>query len=88
MQDGDDDPFEVMSLPDSGEPLRLAVLKFTGADRYFQLTAFAQPFRQGRPAQGLRLRPGDIRGHATVPAAFSVAAAPAHGAVAVRAGPR
>jgi subtilisin-like proprotein convertase family protein len=77
-QDGDDDPFEALDLPDIGGPLRLAVVKFSGADRYFQLTAF-----RGRFAADGQLKPyvspGVARGHSTVSAAFSVAAAPAHG---------
>jgi len=77
-QDGNDDPIEVMFLPDSTKPLRLAVLKVKGADRYFQLTAFGSRFiKDGRLKA--YASPGDIRGHATVPAAFSVAAVPAHG---------
>jgi subtilisin-like proprotein convertase family protein len=77
-QNGDDDPFEGLDLPDIGAPLRLAVVKFAGTDRYFQLTAF-----RGRFAVDGKLKPyvspGVTRGHPTVSAAFSVAAAPAHG---------
>src|SRR3712207_8233359 len=35
-QDGDDDPFEGLFLDFSGS-LRVAVVKYTGADRYFRL---------------------------------------------------
>jgi subtilisin-like proprotein convertase family protein len=77
-QDGDDDPFEgIINLPDVAGPLHIAVVKFRGVDRYFQLTAFG-----GRFAADGNLKPyvspGVTRGHSTVSAAFSVAAAPAH----------
>ena len=44
VQDGDDDPFEGFFLPDIRGPLHLAVVKFKGEDRYFQLTAFRGRF--------------------------------------------
>jgi len=79
-QDGDDDPLEGFFLPGANEPLRLAVTKFRGADRYLQLTMFRGRFRA---ADGLRpfATPGATRGHAAVPEAYSVAAAPAAGAL-------
>jgi len=63
-------------LPTSG---RLAVVKFSGADRYFQLTPFRGRF-ENRPGLTAFNTPGVTRGHSAVPAAFSVAAVPAAGA--------
>ena len=76
VQNGDDDPFEGFSLPSSNGPLHLAVTRFRGADRYFQLTMFRGRFR----ADGTLLpfaTTGVTRGHSAVPDAYSVAAAPA-----------
>ena len=44
VQDGDDNAFEGFFLPDISAPLHLAVVKFKGANRYFQLTAFRGRF--------------------------------------------
>jgi subtilisin-like proprotein convertase family protein len=73
-QDGNDDPFEAFSVPDGA--LGLAVVKFSGANRYFQLTDFRGQFRDRKGLTGY-FTPGVTRGHSTVPAAFSVAAVPA-----------
>ena len=73
-QDGDDTPFERIDLPDG--TASLAVVKFSGADRYFQLTPFRGRF-EDRPGLTAFVTPGVTRGHSTVPAAFSVAAVPA-----------
>ncbi|MHA3703992.1 S8 family serine peptidase [Jatrophihabitans sp. YIM 134969] len=74
-QDGDDDPFEALQVPyDSG--LRLAVVKYAGADRYLQVTTFGGQFTSANGLTGYATA-GAIRGHAAVPAAYAVAAAPA-----------
>jgi uncharacterized repeat protein (TIGR01451 family) len=74
-QDGDDTPFERIDLPDG--TASLAVVKFAGAqDRYFQLTPFRGRF-EDRPGLTAFVTPGVTRGHSAVPAAYSVAAAPA-----------
>ena len=73
-QDGNDLPFEGFNLP-SGT-VGLAVVKFSGADRYFQLTPFRGRF-EDRPGLTAFNTPGVTRGHSAVPAAFSVAAVPA-----------
>ena len=77
VQDGDDDAFEAFFLPNTGGPVHLAVVKFNGADRYFQLTAFRGRFANDGELKAY-VSPGVIRGHATVPSAYSVAGAPAH----------
>ena len=77
VQDGDDNAFEAFSLPDISAPVHLAVVKFRGADRYFQLTAFRGRFAADGDLKAY-VTPGVTRGHSTVPSAFSVAAVPAH----------
>jgi subtilisin-like proprotein convertase family protein len=76
VQDGNDDPFEIFGegFANGG---RLAVVKFSGADRYFQVTPFRGRFANS--ADGLRAfaTPGVTRGHSAAVNAFSVAAAPA-----------
>lgn len=74
VQDGNDQPFEGFNLP-SGT-VGLAVVKFSGANRYFQLTPFRGHFVD-RPGLTAFSTPGVTRGHSAVPAAFSVAAVPA-----------
>ena len=76
VQDGDDDPFEGFFL-DFVPNTRLVVVKFDGANRYFQLSVLSGRF--GAAGSGLTpyATPGVTRGHSTVPAAFSVAAVPA-----------
>lgn len=77
VQDGDDDPFEGFYLPDGGgSPLHLAVVKFSGAKRYFQLTVFRGRFVTDGALTAYATS-GVTRGHSTVPAALSVAAVPA-----------
>jgi len=74
VQDGNDDPFERFNLPFG--TAGLAVVKFSGANRYFQLTPFRGRF-EDRPGLKAFNTPGVTRGHSAVPAAFSVAAVPA-----------
>lgn len=73
-QDGNDQPFEGFNLPTG--TVGLAVVKFSGANRYFQLTPFRGHFVD-RPGLTAFSTPGVTRGHSAVPAAFSVAAVPA-----------
>lgn len=74
VQDGDDEAFEGFYLP-SGT-LGVAVVKFSGEDRYFQVTPFRGRFADKGGLTGFNT-PGVTRGHSAVPAAFSVAAVPA-----------
>ena len=78
VQNGDDNAFEGFFLPDIGAPVHLAVVKFKGADRYFQLSTLRGRFAKDGDLNAY-VTPGVIRGHATVPSAFSVAGVPAHG---------
>ena len=76
-QDGDDDPFEILGTPTFGwEGLRVAVVRYSGAPKYFQLSALGSRFESvaGTPAW---VTPGVTRGHSAAAQAFSVAAAPA-----------
>ena len=75
-QDGDDDPWEIIQNT-SGSGLRLAAVKFAGAERYLQLSVFRGRFTDS--ADGLKgfSTPGVTRGHNSAEQAFSVAAAPA-----------
>jgi subtilisin-like proprotein convertase family protein len=76
VQDGTQNPFEIFGegFANGG---RIAVVKVSGADQYFQLTAFRGRFANS--ADGLRAfsTPGVTRGHSAAVNAFSVAAAPA-----------
>ena len=73
-QDGNDDPYERIDLPFG--TLGVAVVKYSGADRYFQVTPFRGRFAAKGGLTGYNT-PGVTRGHSAVPAAFSVAAVPA-----------
>ncbi|AEV87635.1 Neuroendocrine convertase 1 [Actinoplanes sp. SE50] len=81
VQDGNDDPFEALATG-TGTNQRLAVVKFSGADRYLQLSVFRGRFAD-TPYGTLKgfSTPGALRGHAASAGAFAVAAAPAHDAL-------
>lgn len=76
-QDGDDDPFEALATG-TGSNQKLAVVKYSGADRYIQLSVFRGRFTDS-PDGTLKgfSTPGITRGHSAAVGAFSVAAAPA-----------
>ncbi|WIM93148.1 S8 family serine peptidase [Actinoplanes oblitus] len=78
-QDGNDDPFEILATDDVAINQRLAVVKYSGAARYLQLTAFRGRFTDSPDGQlkGFST-PGVLRGHNAAEQAFAVAAAPAH----------
>jgi subtilisin-like proprotein convertase family protein len=77
VQDGDDDPFEgFFTPPFGGVGLSLAVVKFSGQNRYFQLSALRGRFSDSGGLKAF-VTPGVTRGHSAVPTAFSIAAAPA-----------
>ena len=77
VQDGNDDPFEIFGAGFTSTG-RLAVVKFSGADRYFQLTPFRGRFANSADGLVAFATPGVTRGHSAAVNAFSVAAAPAH----------
>ncbi|MDN5768086.1 MAG: S8 family serine peptidase [Humibacillus sp.] len=76
VQNGTQDPLEILQTG-FGAGQRLAVVKFSGADRYFQLSALGG--RYSDSADGLKayVTPGMTRGHSATVNAFSTAAAPA-----------
>jgi subtilisin-like proprotein convertase family protein len=78
-QNGDDDPVEGLFLP-TAPGLRIAVTRFTGEDRYFQVTTFGGRFRTDGALRAFTVA-GVTRGHSAVPAALSVAAVPAAAAL-------
>jgi subtilisin-like proprotein convertase family protein len=78
VQNGAQDPYERLDTPAfGGSGLRLAVVKFSGANRYFSLSALRGRFSDS--ADGLKafVTPGVTYGHSAAKDAFSVAAAPA-----------
>ena len=78
VQDGNDDPYERLNTPRlGGSGLRLAVVKFRGADRYFQLSALRGRFENSSDGLVAYNTPGVLRGHAAAADAFATAAAPA-----------
>jgi subtilisin family serine protease/subtilisin-like proprotein convertase family protein len=77
VQNGTQDPFEGFFL-EPGTGLRLAVVKFSGAARYFKLMAFRGRFANSDDGLVAQVRPGTTWGHSAAVNAFSVAAAPAH----------
>ena len=74
VQDGTQDPIEGLMV--GGSDLRLAVVEFRGAAKYFQLSTMRGRYRDSGSLKAV-VRPGMLRGHTSVPAAFSIAAAPA-----------
>jgi hypothetical protein len=80
VQDGDDDPYERLFTPRAGgSGLRLAVVRYSGADRYFQLSALRGRFKDSEDGLLAHVTPGVTRGHSAAVNAFSTAAAPAFG---------
>ncbi|MPZ82748.1 MAG: S8 family serine peptidase [Actinophytocola sp.] len=77
-QTGTQDAYERVDTPFfGGTGLRLAIVKFSGADRYLSLSALRGRFSDS--ADGLKAfnTPGVTFGHSAARGAFSVAAAPA-----------
>ncbi|MDQ7803169.1 S8 family serine peptidase [Amycolatopsis sp. A133] len=78
VQDGTQDPYEILQTPAfGGTGLRLAVVKFSGQNRYLSLSALRGRFSDS--ADGLKAynTPGVTVGHSAARDAVSVAAAPA-----------
>jgi hypothetical protein len=76
VQDGNDDPYELIRSP-GGDGLRLAVVRYRGESRYFQLSALRGRYEDSSDGLVARVTPGITRGHSATVNAFSVAAAPA-----------
>ncbi|WP_439378625.1 S8 family serine peptidase [Amycolatopsis lexingtonensis] len=78
VQTGTQDPYERVTTPSfGGTGLRLAIVKFSGQNRYLSLSALRGRFSDS--ADGLKAfnTPGVTVGHSAARDAFSVAAAPA-----------
>jgi subtilisin-like proprotein convertase family protein len=78
FQTGTQDPWEILGTDLFATGQRLAVVKFSGANRYFQLSAFRGRFVDSPDGLKAFSTPGITRGHSAAVNAFSVAAAPAH----------
>ncbi|RSM39358.1 neuroendocrine convertase 1 [Amycolatopsis balhimycina DSM 5908] len=78
VQDGTQDPFEILQTPGfGGTGLRLAVVKFSGQNRYLSLSALRGRFSDSVDGLKAYNTPGVTVGHSAARDAFSVAAAPA-----------
>jgi subtilisin-like proprotein convertase family protein len=78
VQDGNDNAYEFLRTPSAGgNGLRLAVVRFKGAGRYFQLSALRGRYEDSTDGLVAHVSPGVTRGHSAAVDAFSVAAAPA-----------
>ncbi|WP_409186121.1 S8 family serine peptidase [Amycolatopsis sp. VS8301801F10] len=75
-QDGSQNPYESLTVPTSGSGYRLAVVKYSGADRFFALNVIRGRFVASGSLKGFSTA-GVTSGHSAAAAAFSVAAAPA-----------
>ena len=75
VQDGTQDPTEILQLS-AATGNRLAVVRFAGRSRYFQLTSFGGRYVDDGAVKAF-VTPGVTRGHSAAVKAFSVAAAPA-----------
>jgi subtilisin-like proprotein convertase family protein len=77
VQDGTQDPYEILQTPAfGGTGLRLAVVKFSGQNRYLSLSALRGRFSDSNGLKAYNT-PGVTVGHSAARDAFSVAAAPA-----------
>ncbi|WP_346056536.1 S8 family serine peptidase [Amycolatopsis dongchuanensis] len=78
VQDGTQDPYEILGTPVfGGSGLRLAVVKYSGQDRYLSLSALRGRFSDSSDGLKAYNTPGVTVGHSAAKDAFSVAAAPA-----------
>lgn len=75
FQTGTQNPYERLDVP-SGTNLRIAVVKFAGADRYISISALRGRFKDQAGLKAFST-PGVTFGHSAARGAFSVAAAPA-----------
>ncbi|WP_410640160.1 S8 family serine peptidase [Amycolatopsis sp. lyj-346] len=76
VQDGTQDPYERVTTA-GGTGLRLAIVKFSGANRYLSLSALRGRFSDSADGLKAYTTPGVTVGHSAARDAFSVAAAPA-----------
>src|SRR3954447_13698739 len=76
VQDGNDDPYELLFTPNTGgNGLKLAVVRFSGASKHFQLSALGGRFSDSSSLKAF-VTPGVTRGPRAGGDAFGAAAAP------------
>ncbi|WP_432846076.1 S8 family peptidase [Amycolatopsis sp. CA-161197] len=75
-QTGSQNPYEIASVPTTGSGYRVAVVKYSGADRFLALNVIRGRFVGSGSLKAFSTA-GVTSGHSAAAAAFSVAAAPA-----------
>ncbi|MFD8500917.1 S8 family serine peptidase [Amycolatopsis sp. NPDC059657] len=75
-QNGNQNPYEIASVPTTGSGYRVAVVKYSGADRFLALNVIRGRFVDSGTLKGFSTN-GVTSGHSSAANAFSVAAAPA-----------
>ncbi|GHG23938.1 MULTISPECIES: S8 family peptidase [Amycolatopsis] len=78
-QSGSQNPYEIASVPTSGSGYKVAVVKYSGADRFIALNVIRGRFVASGSLKAFSTN-GVTNGHSAAVNAFSVAAAPAAGA--------
>ena len=78
VQDGNDDAYERFNMTATGSGYRLAVVRYAGEPRYFEVSAIGGRFKASTDGLPAWATPGVSRGHSAAAEAFSVAAAPAN----------
>ncbi|KDN16481.1 S8 family peptidase [Amycolatopsis rifamycinica] len=78
-QSGSQNPYEIASVPTSGSGYKVAVVKYSGADRFIALNVIRGRFVASGSLKAFSTN-GVTNGHSAAINAFSVAAAPAAGA--------
>ncbi|QWF83400.1 S8 family peptidase [Amycolatopsis sp. CA-230715] len=75
-QDGSQNPYEITQVPSTGSGYKVAVVKYSGADRFLALNVIRGRFTASNGLKAFSTA-GVTSGHSAAAAAFSVAAAPA-----------
>ncbi len=78
-QSGAQNPYEIANVPTTGSGYRVAVVKYSGADRFIALNVIRGRFVASGSLKAFSTN-GVTNGHSAAANAFSVAAAPAAGA--------
>ncbi|WP_410627754.1 S8 family serine peptidase [Amycolatopsis sp. cmx-8-4] len=78
-QSGSQNPYEIANVPATGSGYKVAVVKYSGADRFIALNVIRGRFVASGSLKAFSTN-GVTNGHSAAASAFSVAAAPAAGA--------
>ncbi|MDT7804585.1 MAG: hypothetical protein QOI78_8018 [Actinomycetota bacterium] len=78
-QSGSQNPYEIANVPTTGSGYKVAVVKYSGADRFIALNVIRGRFVASGSLKAFSTN-GVTNGHSSAASAFSVAAAPAAGA--------